>query len=317
MRKSLSMLALVAALGGGSAFGQVWGSFDLSRVNYAGGVLNGGVGHTTLAGMITGTGATLAPSTPILDAAYLSGVDVFYTSLLRSTAQVLSPQEQTDLQAWFNAGGTLIMTSDSSTAAGTESFVGFLGFGGFGPGVGPGSATAIVVGSHPITDGVANIEYAFGNAFFTYPATALRLVNHLATGEVFAVVMDPSTGFAGPGRVFVIGDHNLFANDRIVLQDNTVLAQNLIRWANGSPPPACEPDLTTGAVAGQPGYGEPNGVLNNDDFFYYLAQFAAGNIAVADLTTGAVAGQPGYGVPNGIINNDDFFYYLAIFAAGC
>ncbi|MCA9289271.1 MAG: hypothetical protein KDA05_11835, partial [Phycisphaerales bacterium] len=33
---------------------------------------------------------------------------------------------------------------------------------------------------------------------------------------------------------------------------------------------ACPPDLTTGAVAGQPGYGEPNGVLSNDDFFYYL-----------------------------------------------
>ena len=81
--------------------------------------------------------------------------------------------------------------------------------------------------------------------------------------------------------------------------------------------PTCEPDLTTGAVPGQPGYGVPNGVLDNDDFFYYLAQFAGGNLAVADVTTGAVPGQPGYGVPNGIINNDDFFYYLAIFAAGC
>ena len=81
--------------------------------------------------------------------------------------------------------------------------------------------------------------------------------------------------------------------------------------------PACRPDLTTGAIPGQPGYGVPNGTLNNDDFFYYLAQFAAGNVAVADLTTGAIPGQPGYGVPNGIVNNDDFFYYLAIFAAGC
>ncbi|MEZ6232764.1 MAG: GC-type dockerin domain-anchored protein [Phycisphaerales bacterium] len=84
-----------------------------------------------------------------------------------------------------------------------------------------------------------------------------------------------------------------------------------------SPVASCEPDLTTGAIQGQPGYGVPNGVLNNDDFFYYLAQFAAGNLAVADLTTGAIQGQPGYGVPNGILNNDDFFYYLAIFAAGC
>jgi len=80
---------------------------------------------------------------------------------------------------------------------------------------------------------------------------------------------------------------------------------------------ACEPDLTTGAIPGSAGYGVPNGVLNNDDFFYYLSQFAAGHLAVADLTTGAIPGSAGYGVPNGIINNDDFFYYLSIFAAGC
>ncbi len=79
----------------------------------------------------------------------------------------------------------------------------------------------------------------------------------------------------------------------------------------------CRPDLTTGAIPGGPGYGNPNGTLNNDDFFYYLSQFAAGNLAVADLTAGAIPGQLGYGVPNGIINNDDFFFYLSIFATGC
>ena len=79
----------------------------------------------------------------------------------------------------------------------------------------------------------------------------------------------------------------------------------------------CPPDLTTGAIPGATGYGTPNGILNNDDFFYYLAEFAAGNIAVCDLTTGAIPGAPGYGTPNGILNNDDFFYYLAIFAEGC
>ncbi|MCA9287052.1 MAG: hypothetical protein KDA05_00620, partial [Phycisphaerales bacterium] len=68
---------------------------------------------------------------------------------------------------------------------------------------------------------------------------------------------------------------------------------------------------------GQPGYGVPDGLLNSNDFFYYLNEFAAGNVAVADLTTGAVPGQPGYGVPNGTLDNNDFFYYLAIFAAGC
>ena len=38
----------------------------------------------------------------------------------------------------------------------------------------------------------------------------------------------------------------------------------------------CRPDLTTTALPGSPGYGTPNGILNNDDFFYYLAIFAAG-----------------------------------------
>lgn len=86
-------------------------------------------------------------------------------------------------------------------------------------------------------------------------------------------------------------------------------------WTCG--PAACRPDLTTSAVAGTPGYGVPNGALNNDDFFYYLTQFAAGNAAVADMTTSAVPGAPGYGVPDGVVNNDDFFFYLTVFAAGC
>ncbi len=81
--------------------------------------------------------------------------------------------------------------------------------------------------------------------------------------------------------------------------------------------PGCTPDLTTTALPGSPGYGVPNGTLNNDDFFYYLAQFATGNLAVADLTTTALPGSTGYGVPNGILNNDDFFFYLASFADGC
>ena len=79
----------------------------------------------------------------------------------------------------------------------------------------------------------------------------------------------------------------------------------------------CRPDLTATAVPGSPGYGVPNGTLNNDDFFFYLAAFAAGNLGVADMTTTALPGSPGYGVPDGMLNNDDFFYYLAIFAAGC
>ncbi len=97
-------------------------------------------------------------------------------------------------------------------------------------------------------------------------------------------------------------------------QNNTGQDQSVSSFQIGTP---CRPDLTTGAIPGQPGYGVPDGTLNNDDFFYYLSQFAAGNLAVADLTTGAVPGQPGYGIPNGVLNNDDFFYYLTLFSTGC
>ena len=91
---------------------------------------------------------------------------------------------------------------------------------------------------------------------------------------------------------------------------------SITTWPTGAPA-CCGPDLTASAVPGAPGYGEPNGVLSGDDFFYYLAQFAVGNLVVADLTTAAAPGSPGYGVPNGIINHDDFFYYLTLFAAAC
>jgi len=103
--------------------------------------------------------------------------------------------------------------------------------------------------------------------------------------------------------------------DAIQIFNGTFLDANL----NGIPDACetCKPDLTTFAVPGSVGYGIPNGTLNNDDFFYFLSQFAAGNLAVCDMTTFAVPGSAGYGVPNGIINNDDFFYYLSLFAAGC
>ncbi|MEZ6234114.1 MAG: GC-type dockerin domain-anchored protein [Phycisphaerales bacterium] len=81
--------------------------------------------------------------------------------------------------------------------------------------------------------------------------------------------------------------------------------------------PSCAPDLSAGAIQGLAGYGVPDGVLDGDDFFYYLNEFVAGNLGVCDLTTGSTPGQTGYGVPNGLLTNDDFFFYLDLFALGC
>ncbi|MEZ6234985.1 MAG: GC-type dockerin domain-anchored protein [Phycisphaerales bacterium] len=151
--------------------------------------------------------------------------------------------------------------------------------------------------------------YAAGT--FDSPAAALVRLNGAAwegvegglSGDAQnAVALAPFRGW------LAIGGNFLSAGGQ------TVRRVAILDCAGG---PSCVPDLTTGAVPGQPGYGVANGVVNNDDFFYYLAQFAGGNAAVCDLTTGAVPGQPGYGVPNGVLNNDDFFYYLIVFAAGC
>ncbi|MCB9841555.1 MAG: right-handed parallel beta-helix repeat-containing protein [Phycisphaeraceae bacterium] len=60
----------------------------------------------------------------------------------------------------------------------------------------------------------------------------------------------------------------------------------------------------------------PDGIVNNEDFFYFLTLFCAAHPG-ADFTTFAVPGTQGYGVPNGAVTNDDFFFYLTIFVAGC
>jgi len=66
-------------------------------------------------------------------------------------------------------------------------------------------------------------------------------------------------------------------------------------------PPSCPADLT-----GPGGGGDPDGVLDANDFFFYLDLFASGD-AGADLTGG----------PDGVIDANDFFEYLSLFAAGC
>ena len=102
----------------------------------------------------------------------------------------------------------------------------------------------------------------------------------------------------------------------VAIFSSAFVVSNPLDLCSGTPPCSAA-DLTAGAVPGVTCYGVPNGALNNEDFFYYLAQFAAQNLFIADTTTSAVPGTPGYGVPNGILNNEDFFYYLTLFAQGC
>jgi len=66
----------------------------------------------------------------------------------------------------------------------------------------------------------------------------------------------------------------------------------------------CPADLTNSANPSDPEFGVPNGVIDSDDFFYYLDRFAIQD-PEADLDG------------DGDADADDFFMYLDFFAAGC
>jgi len=116
------------------------------------------------------------------------------------------------------------------------------------------------------------------------------------TGFRIDVIEDASFPTSGPGRA---------PNGNFVITELRITSY------------PCVADMSTGAIPSQPGYGVPDGIVNNDDFFFFLSEFAAGNLARCDLTWGAIPATPGYGFPNGVLNNDDFFYFLGLFAAGC
>jgi len=64
-------------------------------------------------------------------------------------------------------------------------------------------------------------------------------------------------------------------------------------------------------LSGPGGNGQPDGVVDAEDFFFYLGLFASGDQG-ADLT-----GPGGDGAPDGVIDAEDFFFYLSLFSAGC
>jgi hypothetical protein len=176
-------------------------------------------------------------------------------------------------------------------------------------------------GSIEITFGVPQRAVGFDLANGTGNLTMGEDIAFYHRGSLIATV---SVSIPPAGDAFVAWEHAAAGITSVTITGTTfvpgvngpVKVDN-VAWGAPVLSPTCRPDLTTGAVPEQPGYGVPDGTVNNDDFFYYLAQFAAGNAAVADLTAGAVPGQPGYGVANGVVNNDDFFFYLTLFASGC
>jgi MYXO-CTERM domain-containing protein len=249
---SLALGLLVPA----SAQGAEWGSFDASRINYAAGVLPTGSDHDGLRGIIAAAGDTLAAGTAVIDAAYLSGVDVFYTSLPSNVDPPLSMAEQTALQAWIAGGGTLIVTADANPLPTYESFTQPYGVTGYLVSV--GAMTATTVGMHPLTAGVASIDPALQVTFGHGPDAQEIAVDDL--GQTFMVVLDESTGFCSGGQILVVGDHNLFTDLYIGNVDNMLLATNMVQWA-GNPTGGC----SCGDGALDPGEACEDGNMDDTD----------------------------------------------------
>ena len=181
------------------------------------------------------------------------------------------------------------------------------------------------------SNGVLHIDAPVARFFLEIPPGAAKspgrllievdngaVVNAVAGGR-FAGLGLPPIGTAVPFDVPIPTDTTIDFDATTLVSNPIALAMTMdgAGDARASVAGACPADLTTTAVPGAPGYGVPDGVLSNEDFFYYLAQFAEHNLEVADLTTTAVPGAPGFGVPDGVLTNEDFFYYLLLFSAGC
>ncbi len=95
--------------------------------------------------------------------------------------------------------------------------------------------------------------------------------------------------------------------------DHLAMDNFAIRWIE-SPCPA---DTSGSTDPGDPAYGKPDGAVDSADFFHYLDQFVAGNLAAADLTGSSDPNDPAYGVPDGMLDATDFFHYLDLFVQGC
>ncbi len=79
----------------------------------------------------------------------------------------------------------------------------------------------------------------------------------------------------------------------------------------------CPTDLSGSSDPSAPAYGRPDGAVDAADFFYYLDQFASGNLPVADISGSADPADPDYGIPDGVLDAADFFFFLDAFATGC
>lgn len=165
--------------------------------------------------------------TSSLTSTFLDGVDVFVTSKI--STQNLGSAEKTALVDWVQAGGTLVVTAECNCYNNQTAYNSMLALFGFVLSGTIAEAYGSVVGSHPITRGLTS-PYIGQNGELVLPDGAQRLIVD-QLGNDCAAVLEGSP-IVGLGRVFVIGDTDMFIDFFLTLEDeNLKLVRNLADWA--------------------------------------------------------------------------------------
>ncbi len=109
-----------------------------------------------------------------------------------------------------------------------------------------------VLASHRITQGLTSV-YLGKNGYLTTPASALHLIDD-PMGNIAAAVME-RTPETGSGRLFVIGENDMFSDTYLMLYpEDRLLAENIASWA-------LTPNPVLTGVVNLPGYlGDTAGI---------------------------------------------------------
>lgn len=155
----------------------------------------------------------------------------------------------------------------------------------------------------------------------------------LEAGEVVIEIPQNVTSFApGARRTFFVAVRMAQNAGNQDLKIFRVLhtAQSVIDALNASPvsiederfvgtpiiTATCPADMTGSDDPSDPGFGIPDEVVNQIDFFYYHRMYQAGDPS-ADFTSSEERTDPAYGIPDGIVDPMDLAYFLDRFDEGC
>lgn len=245
-----------------------------------------------------------------------------------ASVQFLSPAQTVAPGAAFPVD----LTASYVTGAAQAGFFGAPGFYGFGGDivVDSGPAGSVQVISTEINPDLFSGQFLeFGNPPLLFRSAAGRglesALDEIASPAVaFELFVQPGTP-DGPLTLRFDGTVVLSLGDDLVTYStmpgvNQSTLDDITFTIEIVTPPPCVADLTTtgATLAGQPGFGVPDGAADLDDLGFFLNAWLALEPVADFTTTGAtLEGQPGFGAPDGAVDLDDLGYFLNFWLSGC